>query len=312
MARAHGETSPDDADLDNGAAITTGNKIIFASNRTVYAVWFYRPTTSSGTYTVALYEVTTVDDPGPGAGTLLASGSVAHADTAAGWNRVELSGAQAVVTTKVYAAVVHASNGRFVRTAGALGSAGITANGITIVQSGTDPIGLGVVRNGTFNEGAAVAYPSSVFGTPDYFTDLDDEPAESEAVTGEGSPTSPRATATASGTATVRATAGVTSPRATATASATVRVTGTGSATSPTATVVATGAVPVSGVGSATSPRATATAAGLSSAPVAEAETPGSWYGLLAVLEQARAWDEEDQARVPWDPRTDPMGGGWE
>lgn len=195
MSRAHvDDTPPADLDINNGAAITVGNTFQVASNRTIYAIWFWPPTTNTGTYTVGLYDVDDDDATGSGTGTLLASASVASGDVITGqYNRVEIT-PTAVVTGTFYRAARHSSSGRFTRTAGALASAGISNAGITIVQSGT-PAFDDVVRNGTFNEGAALAYPASVFGQPDYHVDVDDAPLAGDTVevagtlTGTGSRT---------------------------------------------------------------------------------------------------------------------------
>jgi hypothetical protein len=180
MARAHTNQTPVDGDIDNTNAITTGNLFTVDTDRTIHAVQFYAPTTNTGTYTVGLWEVDDDDDPGPSAGTLLESASIASASVVAGdWNRVAIDPTP-VLAASAYRVGVHASSGRFVRTAGALTAASISNAGITIEQSGTDLGGLfdGVIRNGTFNEGVALAYPASVFGQPDYFVDVDDESDE--------------------------------------------------------------------------------------------------------------------------------------
>lgn len=179
MARAHADdTPPADLNIDNGAAISTAVSFIVASNRTIYAWWFWVPTTNTGTYTLELWEITGDDDPGPAAGTLLASKAVASGGVTAGqYNRVNLDTPVAVVTTKAYRANRHASSGRYVRTANAFASAGISNGGITLIQSGTNPGGIfaGVLRNGTFREAAAGNYPSQSFLTADYHIDVDDE-----------------------------------------------------------------------------------------------------------------------------------------
>lgn len=184
MARAHvDDTPPTDLNIDNGAPISTAVSLTVASNRTLYAWWFWVPTTNSGTYTLELYEITGDDDPGPAAGTLLASKAVAAAAVTAGqYNRVNLDTPVDVVSTKAYRANRHSSSGRYVRTAGAFASAGISNAGITLIQSGTNPNGqfAGVLRNGTFREAAAGNYPSQAFLTADYHIDVDDE---SDAVT---------------------------------------------------------------------------------------------------------------------------------
>ncbi len=178
MARAHADdTPPVDQNLDNGAAITTACSFVVASNRTIYAWWFWPPTTNSGTYTLELWEITGDDDPGPAAGTLLASKAVAAAAVTPGeWNRVALDTPVAVVTTEVYRAARHTSSGRFVRTAQAFNGASISNSGITLIESGTNPGGLfpGVLRNGTFREGSAGNYPASSFDRSDYYIDVDD------------------------------------------------------------------------------------------------------------------------------------------
>lgn len=186
MAKAHVAETPVNLNVDNGAAITTAVSFTVASNRTVYAVQFWGPTTNSGTYTVELWEITGDDDPGPAGGTLLQSASIASADVTPGaWNRVAIT-PQAVVTTKVYRAARHASSGRYVSTSGAFTGASISNAGITLVESGSNPGGLfgGVLRNGTFREGAAGNYPASSFGAADYFVDVDDEDDTPEAITG--------------------------------------------------------------------------------------------------------------------------------
>lgn len=179
MARAHADdTPPGDLNLDNGAPITTANSLVVASNRPIYAIWSWIPTTNSGTYTFELWEVTGDDDPGPAGGTLLASEVRAAAAVIAGqWNRIELADPIDVTTGKVYRVARHATSGRFVRTVGAFTSGPIANGGITLLQSGTDVGGLfaGVIRNGVFREGAAGNYPASVFGQPDYYLDVDDE-----------------------------------------------------------------------------------------------------------------------------------------
>lgn len=186
MSRAHvDDTPPVDLDIDNGAGITVGNTFQVASNRTIYAIWFWPPTTNTGTYTLGLWAVTDDDATGTGTGTLLDSVSVASADVVTGqYNRVEID-PQSVVTGTFYRVGRHASSGRYVRTAGALTSAGISNAGITIVQSGTAAFD-DVVRNGTFDEGVALAYPASVFGQPDYHVDVDDEPLAGDTVEVDG------------------------------------------------------------------------------------------------------------------------------
>lgn len=186
MSRAHvDDTPPVNLNVDNGAAITTAVSLVVASNRTLYAWWFWVPTTNTGTYTLEIWDVTGDDDPGPASGDLLASKAVASGDVIAGqYNRIELDTPLAVVTTKVYRAARHATSGRYVSTSLAFNGASISNAGITLIESGTNPGALfpGVLRNGTFREGTAGNYPASSFNASDYGIDVDDEPLAGDTV----------------------------------------------------------------------------------------------------------------------------------
>lgn len=175
MAGPHEAQEPEDRNLDNTDAITTGNLFTVDSNRTIYAIRFWAPQTVSGTYAVGLWEVTNDDDPGPAAGTLLASVTdiAAASIVADSWNRIALDEPVAVAAGTQYRCGRWASNGRFVRTSQALASDPISANGITIPVSGGSSFD-GVFRNGTFNVGVALAYPGTAFDRSDYFVEPDD------------------------------------------------------------------------------------------------------------------------------------------
>lgn len=172
---AHTSQTPISNDVDNGAPLTTGVKYVFDAAGTVSAIRFWVPAINVGTYTVGWYAVTHDDDTTPfGQGTLLASATVAAgAIMADQWAQVPIT-PQAVLSGHTYLAAVHSSSGHYVASAGAFGAAGISNGGVTAIQTGTDP-NLnpgGTMRNGTFIEGPALAYPATVFGSADYFTDV--------------------------------------------------------------------------------------------------------------------------------------------
>ncbi len=269
MTRAHADdTPPADLDIDNGAAISTAVSFTVASNRPLYAWWFWVPTTNTGTYTLALYEITGDDDPGPAAGTLLASKAVAAASVVAGqYNRVNFDTPVDVVSTKAYRANRHASSGRYVRTTGAFNGASISNGGITLIESGSNPNGqfAGVLRNGTFREAVAGNYPSQAFLTADYHIDVDDEDDAPPAVDGALVATTTAPTAALAG---VEAMSGTLSTTTTAPASA----------------FEGTVAAPVSGVLSAVT--LVPTAAIVASTPVTE--RPSSWQPLLDMVRTAK------------------------
>lgn len=203
MTSAHTTETPVSGNIDNGAAITTGVKYVFDEDGTVSAIRFWVPTTNTGTYTVGFYAVTQNDDMG-GTGTLLASAAVASGSvTANSWAQVPIT-PQAVLAGHTYLAARHASSGRYVATAGAFFAGGISNGGVTAIQSGSDPNVNpgGTMRNGTFNEGASLAYPATFSGQPDYFVDVVYSAAASE-VTGTAVADLGSLTATAAGIRTV-------------------------------------------------------------------------------------------------------------
>lgn len=172
---AHTTETPDNGNIDNGGGITTGVRFTVDEEVTVSAIAFWVPTTNTGTYTVALYETTSDDDPnGSGLGDLLDDGSVASGSvTPDGWAEVPLGAPVVCSPGTVYTAARH-SAGRYVASPNEFTSAGISGNGVNLLQDGTDPNppGLGSMRNGVFTEGAALAYPNSTFNAADYFVDI--------------------------------------------------------------------------------------------------------------------------------------------
>ena len=195
---AHTTETPANGDAANGAAITLGVRFTVSESLDIAAVPFYAPTTNTGTYTAGLWQTTADDDPnGTGTGTLLQSGSLASgAVTAGAWNDIPLASPVTCSTGVVYTAGVHASSGQFVLTTNVFSSASIAGNGVTLLQSGTDPNppGLGSMLNGSFTEGAALAYPATATGS-DYFIDV----AIAGSVTGELAATLPAIAAAAAG-----------------------------------------------------------------------------------------------------------------
>ncbi len=176
MPAAHTSQTPSQGDINNGAAITTGVRLTVSQTLQCAGVAFWVPTTNTGTYTVGLYQATADDAPdNTGTGTELATASIAAGSvTPDGWAEALFASPVTLTPGVVYTAARHASSGRYVATTGAFTSAGLTGNGVTLLKDSTnpDPPNLGTMLNGVFNEGAALAYPASNFGTPDYFVDI--------------------------------------------------------------------------------------------------------------------------------------------
>lgn len=168
-----GTYAPANGNIDNGGQISLGVRFTVAEVLSLGGVTFYAPTTNTGTYSFALYETTSDDDPnGTGTGTLIDSGSIAAASITPGtWNDLTLPfEAQPGV---VYTARVHTSSGRFVNTPNAFASAGLTGNGVTLLQTGASPSPptLGSMLNGVFLDGA-IGYPNTRFDDADYGIDV--------------------------------------------------------------------------------------------------------------------------------------------
>jgi hypothetical protein len=163
---------------DEGTPVTVATTYVFSTDGQVVAIRFWGPTPNTGTYTVELWQVDTDDSPaGSGTGTLLASATRAAADVTAGtWNAVPIT-PQAVTTGVAYKAAVHCTSGRFVRTASVFDGAEIVSGRITAIESGSDPVGIGALDNGTYVDGAAGTYPNDSFEDSDYFVDLRFQPS---------------------------------------------------------------------------------------------------------------------------------------
>lgn len=203
--------TPTNGNEDEGVAVNTSTTLFFAVAGNVTHGRFFAPTTVAGaTFTAQLYQVTSDDDPSDtGTGTLLASEEYVGVVGGA-WNTVAFDTPVAVVVDTLYRIQVHASNGRFVFTANFFSAAGLTNGNISAPQSGTDPVGLGTVRNGTYKDGAT-AYANTVSGAPSFFVDVVFTEA-AEGVTGILVATLPAITGDLDGVATATGDANITLP----------------------------------------------------------------------------------------------------
>jgi hypothetical protein len=169
---AHTDQTPALTDVDNGSPIATGVRLTSDGTRPIRAIVWWVPDTNEGTYTAQLWRTDTDDSSGTGTGTLLEEFAAAAADVAPGWSRIPIDPVMPAVGT-VWTASVHSSSGRYVARSGEFAEADIAAGGITLVQSGSDPAGIGTIRNGVFVESGSPAYPASSFGSTDYYVDVE-------------------------------------------------------------------------------------------------------------------------------------------
>ncbi len=170
MANLFTSQTPSGTNNSDGApGISVGTTVRFAVAGSVTGIRFYATTTVSGTYTVALYQVTGPDD--APAGTLLASKVMSGSPTAGTWNVVNFDTPVSVTTGVLYRAVVHSSAGRYVNTSSFF-TADLVNGDITADANGEDPVGLGTLGQGVFAINAALSYPSTSFSSSCYFADV--------------------------------------------------------------------------------------------------------------------------------------------
>lgn len=176
--------TPDPANVDladlGAPGGSTSTTMVFAVDGSVLGIRFFAPVTvANGTvFTAELYECTGTDgvSGGTGTGTLLASKAVTQTGgapiTPAAWNVITFNTPVAVTgLTKAYRHTIHNNASRYVAIAGYFVTSHTNGN-VTGIQSGTNPVGIGSLRNGTFKSSTgAGAYPNEFFNTPSYLID---------------------------------------------------------------------------------------------------------------------------------------------
>lgn len=172
MANLFTSQTPAVTDASDGApGITTATTVRFAQSGTITGVRFYATTTVSGTYIGQLYQVTGPDAGGTPSGTLLATKTAGATPTGGTWNTITFDTPVSVATATLYRACLFSGAGRYVATNGFFDSF-LTSGDITADVNGDNPVGLGVLRNGSFAINASAAYPSSGGGAS-YFVDVE-------------------------------------------------------------------------------------------------------------------------------------------
>jgi hypothetical protein len=165
--------TPGSPNVVEAGGITTGTTFIPAVDGVVSAIRFYATTDVEGTYTGSLYLPTADDDPeGSGTGTLLGSGVLAGAATPGAWNVIPITPVNVTAGT-AYRVAMHNSAGHYVSTGSfaEFVTGGLTSGNLFAPPAGYD-IGIGTISQGSFNIGAAPAYPSNGFNSGCYFVDV--------------------------------------------------------------------------------------------------------------------------------------------
>jgi hypothetical protein len=165
--------TPSIANVSEAQPVTIATTFTVSANGNITGGRFYAPTTTgAGTFELALWQITADDSPAAsGTGTLLATASFGTL-TAGTWNSVAFSSAVAVTTGIAYRIGVRTSEGRYTATGAFFNSAALTNGNLTGPQTGTDPVGIGPLDNGSFIE-SITAYPNKTFNGNCYFVDPD-------------------------------------------------------------------------------------------------------------------------------------------
>lgn len=156
-------------DVSEGQNTTVATTVVFAAAGNVKGGRFYAPATVSGTFAIALWQITADDNPADtGTGTLLAS-ATAGTVTAGAWNTVTFSSPVAVDTSHAYRIGLRTSAGRYTATGNFFGSA--LTNGNITAPADQASVAIGTVANGTFIDASVTAYPIHTFNKNGYFVD---------------------------------------------------------------------------------------------------------------------------------------------
>ena len=154
------------SDEGMGVVLATGFTVDVEGN--VIGIEFYTPTTLAASYVLQLYVATSHDDT-PGTGILLGEGTINSGLVANTWTDVMLDEPVQVFPDIYYKACYHASNGRHNGTPNFFNAFDLVSGNLTAWRNGSDPVGLGSMRNGTYSDSATPIYPNDYFDATCYF-----------------------------------------------------------------------------------------------------------------------------------------------
>lgn len=154
---------------DGTPTITRGVTLEFAVAGYITGVRWWCPTTNTGTYTVAVWDLS-------GDGTAIGGVALAtkvHSGTPTGgaWNVTTLDTPIAVTSAKTYRLGVNNSQGRYVASGGVMGSTITNGNVSAPGAGGTTKAGF-ATSQGTYNISSALTLPTSSFNSSNYFVDV--------------------------------------------------------------------------------------------------------------------------------------------
>ena len=148
-------TTPAVAADSDTSAVELGVKFRPSANGYICGLRFYKGTGNTGTHTGTLWS---------GTGTLLATATFAN-ETATGWQQVDFASPVAVTANTVYVASYYAPVGRYAVNSSYF-TAGVTNGPLYALQDGESG------GNGVYRYGTGGGFPSSTFGSSNYWVDV--------------------------------------------------------------------------------------------------------------------------------------------
>lgn len=277
----HGSAPAGSQFLDGSPGIKVGLTFNFSSAGQVTELWWYCGAQVGGTWTFTVWDITTGDSGGTGAGTQLATQAFVGTPSANAWNKVTLSSAISVSGgNKRYRVAIH--NGQYYWVNNNFFDAHDEVNGpISALRDGDTSSPLGLINQGTFTvSSSTTSYPQSTGSKANYAVDvtfvasgadaaaaltlpaLTEAAAATVTASGSSSLTLPALTIAAAGAATASGASALTLPHLTISADGTAGVFGTAALTLPALTAAAAGAATAAGASALTLPHLTIAAAG--------------------------------------------------
>lgn len=321
--------------LDGSPGIKVALTFNFAKSGQVSELWWYCGAQNGGTWTLTMWDITTGDSGGTGAGTQLASQAFVGTPTANAWNKVTLGASVSVASgNKRYRVAVHNAQYYWVDNGFFSGHDEVSGD-ISALRNDDASSSLGTIKQGTFIvDASATSYPTQTGSQALYPVDVTftaDASLDGTATVGGASALSASGFVTLFGTATVGGTSAL-SASGSLTLFGTATVGGASSLAAAgfvtlfgTATLGGSSALSADGVagviGTATVGESSALSAtgfvsqvatfGVTMALAAEgtviggasAETPAGWETIRGAINEARAQHlkHEERRRRPID-----------
>ena len=302
----HGATPAGSQFLDGSPGIKVGTTFNFSTGGQVTELWWYCGAQVGGTWTFTGWDITTGDSGGTGAGTQICTQAFVGTPTANAWNKVVLSPAVSVTSgNKRYRFTIH--NGQYYWVNNNFFNAHDEINGdVSALRDGDTSSPLGLINQGTFTvSSSTTSYPQQTGTKANYAVDVTFVASGADAAAAFTLPA-----VTAAGAAIVEASgaAAFSLPAVTAAGAAIVEAFAASALSLPPLTLAGAGVagagaegalilphIIVAGAGE-TAPAAEAAivlpgllASGAAESAIAPVEEGGSWEGLLAPVNEARA-----------------------